>query len=186
MSDRLREGIVGLIEGVTRGAKFMRHVRARVVNVLASGYVETQPEAAGTPPLPPLPLRYGLPGVLRAVVESGAHVLVGWADGDPAQPYVASWDPSKLVELVFDVPGGARPLARDDDTVDVGTIRVTAMNIPGGGGATLTFIYTPPVGAPTTVAIGFPAPVAVAPEIPPPGTPINLVGKIEATSVVKA
>lgn len=184
MSDRLREGIVGLIEGVTRGAKFMRHVRARVVNVLASGYVETQPEAAGTPPLPPLPLRYGLPGVLRAVVESGARALVGWADGDPAQPYVASWDPSRLVELVFDVPGGARPLARDDDTVDVGTIRVTAVPMPTMPPTTdLLFIYTPPTGAPQQFRVtGLPAGVAVSPT---PGV-FELVGKINATSVVKA
>ena len=98
MSDRLREGIVGLIEGVTRGAKFMRHVRARVVNVLASGYVETQPEAAGTPPLPPLPLRYGLPGVLRAVVESGARALVGWAAG--------GWDYGLLVGAILGIPAG--------------------------------------------------------------------------------
>lgn len=186
MDDRLRAALLGIIDAATRGTRYHRLVRGRVVNVLAGGNVETEPETAGTPAQPNLPLRYGVPGVLRAVVRSGARVLLGWAEGDPSQPFVAAWEASQLEELVFDVPGGARPLARDDDTVDVGTIRVTAMNVPGGGGAAVAFIYTPPVGAPTTVTIGFPAPVAVAPEIPPPGTPIALVGKIEATSVVKA
>jgi hypothetical protein len=124
--DRLRGALLQLIRDAMRGTAFHRLVRARVVNVLAGGAVETEPETAGTPRLPALPLRYGLPGVLRAVVKNGARALIGWAEGDPAQPYVAAWDASELEELVFDVSGGAQPLARTGDTGDGGTLYFTA------------------------------------------------------------
>jgi hypothetical protein len=184
MDDRLRAALLGIIDAATRGTRYHRLVRGRVVNVLAGGNVETEPETAGTPPQPNLPLRYGLPGVLRAVVRSGARVLLGWAEGDPAQPFVAAWEASQLEELVFDVPGGARALARHEDTVDVGTIRVTAVPVPGMPPTTnLLFLYTPPTGAPMQFQVtGLPAGVAVSPT---PGE-FALVGKIAATSVVKA
>ena len=184
MSDRLRDGLLGIIDAATRGTRYHRLVRGRVVNVLAGGNVETEPETAGTPPQPNLPLRYGLPGVLRAVVRSGARVLLGWAEGDPAQPFVAAWEASQLEELVFDVPGGARALARDDDTVDVGTINVTALPMPTMPPSTdLLLVYTPPTGAPVQFRVtGLPAGVAVSPT---PGE-FTLVGKINGTSVVKA
>lgn len=187
-SDRLRESLFSIIDAATRRTQYHQRVRARVVEVLGDGRVETVTETPGAPPLPALPLRYGLPGVLRAVVRTGARCVVAWAEGDPAQPYVAAWDTSELAELVFNVSGGAKRLARDDDTVDCGVIRVTAVNVPGGGGAALALIYTPPTGGgtPTTVTIGFAAPTAFAPEIQPPGTAIALVGKIDATSDVKA
>lgn len=190
MNDRLRESLLAIIDAATRRTKYHQRVRARVVQVLGDGRVETVSETpgTGTPPLPALPLRYGLPGVLRAVVRTGARCVVAWAEGDPAQPYVAAWDASELAELVFDVSGGAKRLARDDDTVDCGVIRVTAVNVPGGGGAALALVYTPPTGGgtPTTVTIGFTAPTAFAPEIQPPGTAIALVGKVAGTSDVKA
>lgn len=162
--DRFRKALAGFVEDVTRGTRWHRLVRARVVNVLANGAVETEPETAGTPRLPALPLRYGLPGVLRAVAKNGARCLVAWAEGDPAQPYAAAWEPSELEELVFDVPGGAEPLARTGDTVDNGSLYVNA----------------------TTGSVTGYAPPGTPPAPPPGSTAVPLSGVVTGTSRVKA
>lgn len=162
--DRLRGGLLALIRDATRHTTWLRTVRARVVHVLAGGAVETDPETPGTPQLPALTLRYGLPGVLRAVARSGARVLVAWAEGDPAQPYTAAWEPGALEELVFDVDGGAQPLARTGDTVDGGTM----------------------VFGPTGTFVGYAAPGAAPIPVPTGGVAVALSGRITGTSRVKA
>lgn len=164
MDDRLRAALLGIIDAATRGTRYHRLVRGRVVNVLAGGNVETEPETAGTPPQPNLTLRYGLPGVLRAVVRSGARVLLGWAEGDPSQPFVAAWEASQLEELVFDVDGGAQPLARTGDTADCGNLYVSTTTGSVVG-------YAPPG----------------TPPVPPAGAvAIPLSGRVTGTSRVKA
>ena len=172
MDDRLRAALLGIIDAATRGTRYHRLVRGRVVNVLAGGNVETEPETAGTPPQPNLTLRYGLPGVLRAVVRSGARVLLGWAEGDPSQPFVAAWEASQLEELVFDVDGGAEPLARTGDTVACGTLAFAT------SGATLTLTYTAPSGATQVVSLTVPGVTG--------GGTLTLSGRVTGTSRVKA
>lgn len=170
-ADRLRESLLSIIDAATRRTRFHARVRARVVEVLGDGRVSTMPESPGTPPLPALPLRFGLPGVLRAIGKAGARVVVGWAEGDPAQPYVAAWDASQLEELVFDVDGGAEPLARTGDSVACGTL---AFNTSG---ATLTITYTAPSGATQQVSL-------TVPGVSGSGT-LTLTGRVTGSSVIQ-
>lgn len=170
-SDRLRESLLSIIDAATRRTRFHARVRARVVEVLGDGRVSTVPESPGTPPLPALPLRFGLPGVLRAIGKAGARVVVGWAEGDPAQPYVAAWDASQLEELVFDVDGGAQPLARTGDSVACGTLAFAAL------AGVLTITYTPPSGAPQVVSLTIPGVTGT-------GT-LTLTGRVTGSSVIQ-
>lgn len=160
---------------------FLRIVRARVVAVDGAS-VDTDPETPGTPQLTGLQPRYGLPGVLRAVCRAGARAVVAWAEGDPAQPYVAGWDPGVLEELVFDVPEGAEPLGRDGDTVSDGAVTIAAVPVPGSPPTTTVNItYTPPgAGAPAVLSIN-----GLPPGVTASGT-WALTGLLNGTSRVKA
>jgi hypothetical protein len=170
--ERLRGALVTLVRDAMRGVAYLRLVRGRVVHVHSGGAVDTQPETQGAAQHSELPARYGLPGVLRAVARAGARVLVGHAEGDPGQPFVTSWDPGQLEELVFDVDGGAQPLARSGDSVAVGTLAFA------GSGGSLVITYTPPSGAPQVVTL------AIA-GVGGTGT-LTLSGIITGTSRVKA
>jgi hypothetical protein len=81
-----------------------------------------------------VPIRYGIPGVV-AKVAAGGRVLVGFENGDPSRPVAELWDNASLVELSF--AGGTHAVAREGDSVDLGTFVVT-------GSASLT--WTPPDG----------------------------------------
>lgn len=164
MIDRLRESLGQIIRDATRAVAFLRLVRGRVVHVHSGGAVDTQPETQGAAQHSELPARYGLPGVLRAVARAGARVLVAHAEGDPSQPFVAAWDSGELEELVFNVDGGAQPLARSGDTVACGVLVLT----------------------PTGTVAGYIAPGAPTIPTPPGGSTITLSGRITGTSRVKA
>lgn len=171
--DRLRAALLGIIRDATRRVDYLRHVRARVVHVLADGRVDVMPETVGTPQQQALPLRYGVPGVLRAVCRAGARAVIAWAEGDPSQPFVAGWEAGALEELVFDVDGGARPLARSDDATADGAIVFSAAS------GVLTITYTPPGGGtPQTVTLGIAGVTG--------GGTITLSGRITGTSKVQA
>lgn len=151
MNDRLRGAFAEIVRGLTRAVDFHRAVRARVDHVHASGRVDTSPETVGTPTQTDLPLRFGVPGVLRAVAGTGARVLLAWAEGDPSQPYVAAWDGGEsLEELTFNVPGGARHLGRSGDTTDNGTLVVAGPAAPVPG---IVLRWVPP-GVPTVIVAG--------------------------------
>lgn len=185
VGDRLRDSMQKIIGDAVRKVEFLRLVRARVVHVLAGGAVDTEPETLGTPQFPALPLRYGVPGVLRGVAKTGARVLVAFAEGDPKQPYVAAWDPCELEELVFDVSGGAEALARTDDEVDSGSIVISTTPRPDTTPTStdLVFRYTDGTGSVTTITVnGLPSGVTVSGGT---GT-FNLLGIITGTSRIKA
>lgn len=162
--DRLRGALLTIISDATRAMSFVRLVRGRVVHVHSGGAVDTQPETQGAAQHSELPARYGLPGVLRAVAKAGARVLIGHAEGDPSQPFVAAWDSGELEELVFNVDGGAQPLARSGDSVACGVL----------------------VLSPTGTVVGYVAPGAPSIPTPPGGSTITLSGIITGTSRVKA
>lgn len=180
--DRLRESLLQIIRDATRRVDYLRAVRARVVHVLADGAVETEPETAGTSQQPALPLRYGVPGVLRAVARTGARVLVQWAEGDPAQPYVSAWDGGEeLLELVFNTVGGHRALARNADTAACGMLNVTAVPATSGPPASIiTLTYTPPGDGATPQVITLAGPAGIT------GTgAVTLSGLINGTSRIQ-
>lgn len=161
--DRLRESLLQIIHNATRRVDYLRAVRARVVHVLSGGAVDTEPETAGTPQQAALPARYGIPGVLRATARAGARVLVAWADGDPAQPYVAAWDGGEqLDELVFNTTDGHEHLARTGDAAACGTLSVTAAPATSGPPASvITLTYTPPDDGATPQVITLAGPAGI-------------------------
>lgn len=159
--DRFKAALARFIRDTVPTA-FLRLVRGRVVAVDGAA-VDTDPETPGAPQLTGLPTRYGVPGVLRAVCKAGARAVVAWAEGDPSQPFVLAWDPGELEELVFDVAGGAQPLARTGDAADCGHLIVAAGSVVG---------YLPP-GTPV-------------PSLPVGQSAIALSGTITGTSKVQA
>lgn len=76
--------------------------------------LDLQPDDARIPPCAGVPIRHGLPGV-TVTVAAGARVLLGYAAGDPMQPYAALWEAGSVVSL--SVNGGSTRVARVGDTV---------------------------------------------------------------------
>lgn len=113
--------------------RLLGHYRYRVVR-MATDRVELQlvERRRGLPDILPISQWPGVAGV-HADLADGAHVLVAFVDGDPAQPAVVAyagrdgigWEPTSL-----NVCGGTRGAARVDDevevTIPVGTVVVAA------------------------------------------------------------
>lgn len=76
--------------------------------------LDLQPDDARIPPCAGVPIRHGIPGV-TVTVASGSRVLLGYAAGDPMQPYAALWEAGSVVSL--SVNGGSTRVARVGDTV---------------------------------------------------------------------
>lgn len=102
--------------------RLLGHYRYRVVR-MATDRVELQlvERRRGLPDILPISQWPGVAGV-HADLADGAHVLVAFVDGDPAQPAVVAyagrdgigWEPTAL-----NVCGGTRGAARVDDEVEV-------------------------------------------------------------------
>ena len=59
-------------------------------------------------------LRHGLPGV-SVQVTPGARIVLAFDNGDPEKPYVALWENSTALSLVF--ANGVMPVARVGDAI---------------------------------------------------------------------
>ena len=66
--------------------------------------------------LPPIPIRYGVPGV-EVRVRIGATVQLEFENGDPRRPFATFWEPGAIDSIRFD--GGDKPIARVGDPVRI-------------------------------------------------------------------
>lgn len=114
-------------------------------------------------PLPPLvrvPYRCSLAGA-TCVPMVGCLAYVTWSNGDPSRPILVAFGPpppasgpqqappsairiDATLVTVGDPGGSPEAVARVTDDVDGGTVTATVAAAPGP----VTFIYTPPGGAP--------------------------------------
>lgn len=110
--DALRAIIEGLVGSrLDRLALYPARVVAQSADRLT---LDLQPDDARIPPCAGVPIRHGIPGV-TVTVASGSRVLLGYAAGDPMQPYAALWEAGSVVSL--SVNGGSTRVARVGDTV---------------------------------------------------------------------
>lgn len=110
------DALLAIIEGLV-GPRLDRLALypARVVAQSADKTrLDLQPDDVRIPPCAGVPIRHGLPGV-TVTVTAGARVLLGYAGGDPAQPYAALWEAGSVVSI--SVNGGSTRVARVGDTV---------------------------------------------------------------------
>jgi hypothetical protein len=87
--------------------------------------LDLQPDSARVPPCAGVPIRHGIPGV-TVTVPVGARVLLGYAGGDPAQPYAALWEAGSVTLVSFN--GGSTKVARDGESVTRSSAFATWMN----------------------------------------------------------
>lgn len=77
--------------------------------------LDLHPDDVRIPPCAGVPIRHGVPG-LTVTVPAGSRVLLGYAGGDPAQPYAALWEAGSVTLVSFN--GGSTKVARDGEAVN--------------------------------------------------------------------
>jgi hypothetical protein len=122
--DRAKAALDAYVRGVFSRLDYFAGYWCRVVGQNADGSLELQPDDARLPPLSGMPIRYGVPGV-TAKVPAGARCLLEFAGGDPTKPFVATWEPGTVVEIVL--AGGTQLVARKGDAVKAGPTPTTGM-----------------------------------------------------------
>lgn len=124
-------------------AVYGEHLQAKVVAQNADDTLDLEVFDVRIEGVRQVRLDAGIPGA-RLLLSAGTLVRLAWRGEDPRSPYAYA---------IAQVPGAARGVARVGDTGSGGSLSGTA---PPGGGP-VTFVYTPPGGAPgaggPTVAI---------------------------------
>ena len=108
-SDRLKDGLLSMVRAALPRVDYLASYWCRVVAQNADGSLEIQPDDARIPGLSNVPPRYGVPGV-SAKVAAGCRVLLGFASGDPAQPFATVWDGAAPSEIIIGT-GANEPVA---------------------------------------------------------------------------
>jgi hypothetical protein len=117
--------------GLARSLEHLAEYDATVVSQGADGALDLRLDDPTMPGLSGVPIWLGLPGV-RAEVDKGARVKVGFAEGDPAKPYAGLWaTDASCVRIV--IGGGTRAVARVDDETDSGTLILRTVTDPVAG-----------------------------------------------------
>jgi hypothetical protein len=147
-----------MLEPVRREIDFSRPWPAKVTKQNADGTVQVLPddERIRGRGMDKVPIRYGIPAEIE--VSQGARCLIAFAGGDPARPFVLSWE-SKAVDKVS-INGGTLPAARQGDLVEVFPL-----------GMTVT-IGLPPGGTPAPLSSATPYPLFFIPPPPAPSVPL--------------
>lgn len=146
--DALRAIIEGLVGSrLDRLALYPCRVVAQSADLTR---LDLHPDDSRIPPCAGVPIRHGIPGV-TVTVAPGARVLLGYAGGDPAQPYAALWEAGNVTSVSFN--GGTAKAARVGHATSDGALAFSATSSGAPPVSTLTFTYTPPGGAPQVVTI---------------------------------
>lgn len=127
----LRDTVAALVDRlVGRRLDHLARYACTVVTQRADGTLDLQPDDDRVPSCQGVPYRT-LPGVALSV-PTGARVLLGYAGGDPAQPFADLWELGDVTRLT--VAGGEHPAARQGHAVQV-TLPMGALipvGSPGG------------------------------------------------------
>ncbi len=152
---------------------FSREYPCKVVTQNPDGTLQLLPddEVMKSGGLDHVPIRYGMPG-MKAKIANGARCHLAFAAGDPARPFVCSWeyDPSKVT--LMSVLDGGQSLSRVGDLVQSGgpgTV-VTLIPVLPSPPNVLPGILAPALGVGLPYLISFSA--APPTLVPPTATPL--------------
>jgi hypothetical protein len=146
--DRLKEAFAKLVRELTAHVDYHALYPCSVAKQDENGNLDLQPENPRMAAPTGVPIRLGIPGA-KVEVQPGARVLLGFENGDPRSPVALLWDTASVLKLELNATeivlnGGTKKVAREDDSVNAGT--VSALGVAPG--APILFIYTPVGGAP--------------------------------------
>lgn len=116
--DRMRDPLASLVTAALPGIDYLGKYRSKVVTQ-AGNAVDVEPDDPRIPPMTGVPIRHGIPG-LEVTLTPPAYVLVGWHNGDPADPYAALWEGGETV-IVLKLAGGTLGVARETDPISSAT-----------------------------------------------------------------
>jgi hypothetical protein len=137
--DRMAAAIRGIIAAFTAPLRYHGVFEVRVVSQEGDTWnVEPVDTTLGLPQFPPVPARTSIPGLVLEV-GAGAHLLVGFINGNPARPYVCGFpgtaDPGALPALVkfdadaIEVGGAGGYVLRSGDLMSI--FDVEGNDLPG-------------------------------------------------------
>jgi hypothetical protein len=169
-ADRWGVALDALVRHTMREVLWHARFPARVVRQNADLTLDLDPDDDRLPDLVAVPLRLPVPGA-TVKVAAGCRVLVAFEAGDPRRPIAEVWESGTLNELAIPAAtridlgnSPSRGVAREDDTVDCGTL-----------------VFTPNVGTAPAV-LAFIGPGASVPSVTPPTINIPLSGLISSSS----
>lgn len=124
MSDRVKRGLISLVQHLLRPTDYHAMYPARVESQNDAGNLDLVPDDSRLPGMTNVPIRYGIPGV-TASVKTGSRVMIQFEGGDPSKPVATVWDASAVEYLIVgadktyigEKSDDARPIAREGDTV---------------------------------------------------------------------
>ncbi len=153
----------GIIDQLDPDRRFRGVTEYRVVT-LEGERLNLQPirVSTGMPDLHRVYVRPGLAGC-RADVALGSRVLVGFADSDPARPYVSSFedaDGEGFLPTVLDLAGDTEHVMTTEATVLLIYNTLATMMVAAGGGPLIAAVIQPLIVPSITAAIaaqGIPA-----------------------------
>jgi hypothetical protein len=142
--DRLKEALFKLVREALKRVDYYALYPSKVVKQDANGNLELQPEDSRIAAPTGVPIRLGIPGA-KVEVQAGGRVLLGFENGDPRFPVALLWDLTTVTKLELNATeivlnGGSKKVAREDDSVDIGTLS------GGNSGGPVLFVFTPAGG----------------------------------------
>lgn len=145
--DPIREGLRQFVQETMARTNYHVVLSGKVVVQHEDGSLDIMMDSEEFPPLTNVPLRYPWPRA-KINVSNNDRVLVAFENGDPVQ-YSAQ---------LYGNGQGGKPIARKGDSVDCGTLTLTAVGVMG------TFTYVDPNGNTSTLgSITLPIPAAGTP-----------------------
>lgn len=123
-SDRVKRGLVKLVQHLLRPTDYHAMYPARVESQNDEGNLDVVPDDSRLPGMTNVPIRYGIPGV-TASVKTGSRVIIQFEGGNPQKPVATVWDASAVEYLIVgaeqtyigEKSNDAKPIAREGDTV---------------------------------------------------------------------
>ena len=126
-ADRIRKALGELVHGACGGIHGLHP--AKVVSQKGQS-LDLQPVASDMPDMADVPIWHGIPGV-EVSVATGALVLMGFRNGDPAQPFAMLWQSESLTDITIRATGKVSVSAG-------GNVEVEARGAASVKGATAT------------------------------------------------
>jgi hypothetical protein len=101
--DRLKSGLASFVRGVFPRMDYLARYPGRVVQQGGANSFDFQPDSPGVPGLSGVPLRLPFPGcTLQVDATQSPRCLLGFANGDPSQPFLELWEVPGLSSLTVD------------------------------------------------------------------------------------
>ncbi len=163
--DRLKAAFDAGVEAALPTVDYGALYACQVVSQNGDGTLDLQPSSSKLPSQKNIPFRCGIPGV-TITVQAGAQVLLGWANGDPAQPYAALWVPGASGDLqdlninaagnVAIGAGASAGVARVGDKVTITVADIAALTLIADltSGAVAATTPIPPGSETTAISTG--------------------------------